>query len=171
MNWEMIGAIGETLGALGVLASLIYLGTQIRGNTRSLQAASLQSVLDGPRDRFFQPMMASKEISQIFTKGLTSPDLLDDNEKVRFFFILQEHCFQMHQVMQLYERGLLKRVDYEPWLKWVTALLRSPGGAVMWSDLSAMITPTVAKLINEQLDQYPDDPSVLETMPIFKYNG
>ena len=56
MNWEAAGAIGEIVGAIGVLATLIYLAAQIRDNTRSLQAASLQSVLDGPRDRHFLPM-------------------------------------------------------------------------------------------------------------------
>jgi hypothetical protein len=56
LDWEAVGAIGEIVGAVGVLATLIYLAAQIRDNTRSLQAASLQSVLDGPRDRYFLPM-------------------------------------------------------------------------------------------------------------------
>ncbi len=30
MNWDAIGAIAELLGAVGVIASLIYLATQIR---------------------------------------------------------------------------------------------------------------------------------------------
>jgi hypothetical protein len=30
MNWDAIGAIAELLGAVGVIASLVYLATQIR---------------------------------------------------------------------------------------------------------------------------------------------
>ena len=30
MNWDAIGAIAELLGAIGVIASLVYLGSQIR---------------------------------------------------------------------------------------------------------------------------------------------
>ncbi|MDA1372383.1 MAG: hypothetical protein O2971_16680 [Proteobacteria bacterium] len=30
MNWEAIGAIGEILGAFAVVATLVYLATQIR---------------------------------------------------------------------------------------------------------------------------------------------
>ena len=33
MNWEAAGAIGELVGAAGVIASLIYVGYQIRQNT------------------------------------------------------------------------------------------------------------------------------------------
>jgi hypothetical protein len=29
MNWDAIGAIAELLGAIGVIASLVYLATQV----------------------------------------------------------------------------------------------------------------------------------------------
>ena len=35
MNWVAIGAVGELLGALGVIATLGYLAFQIRKNTRA----------------------------------------------------------------------------------------------------------------------------------------
>ena len=41
MNWEAIGAVGETVGALAVLLTLVYLAMQIRQNTRSVQAAAV----------------------------------------------------------------------------------------------------------------------------------
>jgi hypothetical protein len=171
MDWEMIGAVGEILGALGVLASLVYLGTQIRSNTHSLQAASLQSVLDGPRDRFFKLMSTSDETSLIFIKGLKSLDLLEENENLRFWCLLIDQCFQAQQSMQLYERGLLEKVDYEAWLQWTVTLLRSPGGAAMWKQISPVITPTIAKVINEELDRNPDGRSVIELLPAFHYKG
>ncbi len=53
MNWEAIGAIGEITGALGVIASLVYLAAQIRHgsrqtelNTRSVQASAYQQLID-----------------------------------------------------------------------------------------------------------------------------
>ena len=33
MNWEAIGAIGEIIGAISVLATLIFLSSQLRQNT------------------------------------------------------------------------------------------------------------------------------------------
>ena len=35
MNWDAIGAIAELAGAIGVIASLVYVETQIRHNTRA----------------------------------------------------------------------------------------------------------------------------------------
>jgi len=54
MNWEAIGDIAELLGAVGVIASLVYLATQIRQsreqmerNTRALQAGAYQQFEQG----------------------------------------------------------------------------------------------------------------------------
>ena len=38
MNWEAIGAIGEFVGALGVITSLIYLAIQIRSDAAARRA-------------------------------------------------------------------------------------------------------------------------------------
>lgn len=42
MNWEALAATAELLGALGVLASLIYLAVQIRQNTAWLRQQAFQ---------------------------------------------------------------------------------------------------------------------------------
>ena len=171
MNWEAIGAVGEILAALGVLATLVYLAAQIRDNTRSLHAASLQSVLDGARDRYFRPMATSAESSEIFAGGLNSLDGLSDGEKRRLFYMMCEQYFQMQQVMHLHERGLLPQVDFDAWLTYTVSLARTPGGAAMWPHVEAVITPTIAKLINEELEQYPDRPSFIELVPLFRGDG
>ena len=47
MNWEAIGAIGEAIGAIAVVASLIYLAMQVRHNNALAERDSQQSVLQG----------------------------------------------------------------------------------------------------------------------------
>ena len=37
MNWDAIGAIAELLGAIGVIASLVYLAGQIRHSREQLE--------------------------------------------------------------------------------------------------------------------------------------
>jgi hypothetical protein len=39
MNWDAIAALAEVLGALAVLASLVYLATQIRQNTQMVKSS------------------------------------------------------------------------------------------------------------------------------------
>lgn len=44
MNWAAIGSIGEILGALAVVISLLYLARQIRQNSRIVKGNSVQSI-------------------------------------------------------------------------------------------------------------------------------
>jgi hypothetical protein len=46
MNWDALGAIGEIIGAAGVIVSLLYLASQVRNNSRQLRHSSAQAVLD-----------------------------------------------------------------------------------------------------------------------------
>jgi hypothetical protein len=40
MNWEAVGAVGEILGAIAVLVTLIYLATQIKQHTLATRAVT-----------------------------------------------------------------------------------------------------------------------------------
>ena len=43
MNWTAIGAIGELVGGIAVIGTLIYLATQVRQNTKINASAIRQS--------------------------------------------------------------------------------------------------------------------------------
>ena len=63
MNWEAISAIGQVLGAFGVIASLIYLGTQVRQSNRASAVAG---------------KLASAQLLREFVDSpITDPTLID----------------------------------------------------------------------------------------------
>lgn len=43
MNWDALGAIGEIVGAMAVVVTLIYLAVQVRHSAVATQAATLQN--------------------------------------------------------------------------------------------------------------------------------
>jgi hypothetical protein len=171
MSLEDLGNIGEFVAAVAVVVSLIYLAVQIRQNTRSLQAASLQSILSAPREWFFLPHAQNAEISDLFARGLNGLDNLDESEQRRFVHLMLEQCFQMQNVMQLRDRSLLSDGDYDAWLMYTASLFRTPGGSAMWPFLERVITPTIRQCLDDYLKQNPDQPSFLEVMPMFRCDG
>ena len=88
MTLNQIYNASQILAAIAVVASLIFVGLQLRQSDRTQRANSLQSVLDGYRDRTFLPGINSGEVMSIWARGLTSLNLLDANDKRRFWFIL-----------------------------------------------------------------------------------
>jgi hypothetical protein len=74
MNWDAMGAIGEIVGAIGVIATLGYLAIQTKHNTRAVNASTFQgnvaiwqdmflalSGIDAP-EAFAQGMLGSRDI-------------------------------------------------------------------------------------------------------------
>jgi hypothetical protein len=83
MNWEAVGAVGEILGAAGVIATLGYLALQIRQNTRQTQALAANAsaiALQGARKSVYE----SAEVTEFWLKGMSHPDELSEHDYYRF---------------------------------------------------------------------------------------
>jgi hypothetical protein len=54
MNWDAIAALAELLGAVAVLASLVYLAAQIRQNTQMVKSSIRQQLTTTTQDFVFK---------------------------------------------------------------------------------------------------------------------
>ncbi len=77
MNWEALGAIGETVGALGVIGTLVYLAVQIRQNTKSLRASTYQAVLDSARSDN-ELVLVHPHLERVYRVGRRDPTALTE---------------------------------------------------------------------------------------------
>jgi hypothetical protein len=82
MNWEAIGAIGESVGATGVVISLLYLATQLRHNSRATKASALDQAVED-RQRMGEITMQS-DMAPIWRIGANDYYQLTLDERVRF---------------------------------------------------------------------------------------
>ena len=85
MNWDAIGAIGETVGAIAVIATLIYLASQIRQLKQQNAQATMQHIADSMNH--FMDMLASEANASLVVQGKESYKRLSEADKLRFFAI------------------------------------------------------------------------------------
>ena len=80
MNWEAIGAVGEILGALAVVATLGYLATQIRQNTKTARSSMRQAIaemtMSTARDIVSHGELAEAFAKQMAGEALSQPERL-----------------------------------------------------------------------------------------------
>ena len=76
MNWDAIGAIAELLGAVGVIASLVYLATQIR-QSREQMAQNTSAIRAGSYQQFLP------SLGEVMHRGVDSPEMWRVSETVR----------------------------------------------------------------------------------------
>jgi len=167
MNLSDWGVVADIVSAAGIIITLVYLAIQIRGNTVIAKTSALQSMLDGGRDRTAKHVAGNSELADIVGRGLSSLDNLEEKEKLRLYFFVIEQTLQAQNVMQFHESGLVSKIDYQAWLDWATAILRTPGGRELWPQISVVITPDISKVLKEELLKTNDLPSLLEIAPIF----
>ncbi|MGI9341397.1 MAG: hypothetical protein ACR2QV_01010 [Gammaproteobacteria bacterium] len=109
MSFQDLGALGELIGAVAVVASLVYLAIQIRQNTRALEmslkstelAAFERNVDSGNRIR--EMFILNPEVAELYADGLKHFAKLEPSEKLRFGMILSNmfSAFQGAYVRQL----------------------------------------------------------------------
>ncbi len=102
MNWEAISAIGEAVGAIAVVISLVYLAVQIRQNTRqiasSMEATQLaafeRNIESGNRVREF--FLLNPSLAELYGRGRQSYSDLNPSDKVKFELMLRNVFSEVH---------------------------------------------------------------------------
>ncbi|MBM89205.1 MAG: hypothetical protein CMQ41_12590 [Gammaproteobacteria bacterium] len=73
MNWEAIGAVGEIVGALAVVITLVYLASQVRHAKETAADTNRLERSKGVRDMLISSPLNS-EFQKTLTKGLNTTD-------------------------------------------------------------------------------------------------
>lgn len=126
MNWEAIGAIGEIIGALAVVVTLIYLVIQIRQNTAAVATATYESTMSGFND--INVVVASNpELASLLDRGTQNPNLLSAEEITQFNFLLRCYANQWWKLLKLHERGSLAEGEWSTFAREAAQFLDQPG--------------------------------------------
>jgi len=100
MNWEALGAIGEIMGAITVVATLIYLSIQVRHskaaveeNTRVARISVLEQHTEA-QSRWRGRLAENRDLSGIWVAASKGVEHLDEVETLMF----QQHCIDYFNV-------------------------------------------------------------------------
>jgi hypothetical protein len=83
MNWEMISAVGQMLGAIGLIISLIYLAIQIRSQKQERRNTAMNALVTHFSD-LMRSQVENADLCEIWLRGLQDFDALDPASKLRF---------------------------------------------------------------------------------------
>lgn len=142
MTLAELGSLGEFLGGIAVVISLIYVGLQIKQNTKAVNHAYTRAVIDdsnGWRKR----LLEHPEIAELYRKGLTEPEALDPVARLRFRMLLDA----------LFDTwSYLHGADHEHaalHAPHVRGTLSRPGGARYWERERNRYSPEFVRYIDD----------------------
>ena len=150
MDWNLIAAISQVVGAAGVIASLIYVGRQVRLSNALARADAYRSVSlrvsemtsEWARDEAFLPIVRAG----IFERSARMADLSpNDQTKVILYFSTALRIFEM--IHRQVEAGVL-RPDAYGMLGGI--MFRAPLFADAWQQLRGAYSADFAGLIESR---------------------
>jgi hypothetical protein len=130
---EELGNLGEFIGGLAVIITLIYLATQVRQNTASLRAASRLEIASGYRA--VNRLEMDPDAARAYAKGLREYPDMPFEERSLFIHILGDHAVFFQGAFALYDTGQLEEGTYADYLTWFVCHLATPGGAAFWEEI------------------------------------
>jgi hypothetical protein len=139
MNLESLANVGEFVGGVFVVVSLIYLAFQVRQNTKLLRTENYGRVLD--RMSTLQSRLAvDPALNHLFVVGAQDPQRLTSAERVRFSWALYEMFgtgeFMFHQSRD-------KSLPEVVWKRWEATIgwwLSHPGIQEWWNSKPAPLS-------------------------------
>jgi hypothetical protein len=152
MNWTMIGAFGEVLGAIAVVFSLIYLARQVRDS--SLQEQRTQYFeLSKEAVAFADGIARDPGWADILLRGFQDRSALTPNEIFRFNAGLLG-LFRAYEALFLYyKEGGIHDWGAESFRSTMLDIVGMPGVQTYWKDREHWFTNEFRKEVADLIGQ------------------
>lgn len=139
MNWDAVGALGEVVGAVAVVATLAYLALQIRQSTSLARATAQREV----NTTFQSAIDRMREEPEIFQRGCVDFENLSRKDQLTFDLIVAPMIVNLDQAVRMHDEGLESLDNVETYGGVCLAILQAPG-ARYWYERVRPFTPAAA---------------------------
>jgi hypothetical protein len=104
MNWQAIGAIGEIIGGIAVIATLVYLALQLRQYSLGVNSATIQQNMIAFNE-LNRMLVDDPSLAEAFERGTTDPGSLSDEDSARYLWLLRSYVNLYENLYEQYRRG------------------------------------------------------------------
>lgn len=131
MNWEAINAVSQLVSSVAVVLSVLYLGIQVRRNTRVAKVAAQDSAASALRD-VTKPFMENPELERVWRIGLEDLKALSAGDHARFFHATHQFLKAFETIHFHHVHGLMDDQLWEGWKNLLWHYIATPGIAHYW---------------------------------------
>lgn len=130
VNWEAVGAVGESLGALAVVISLIYLASQIRVQNKESRIGSVHEIIEAFRDSV--ATVQDRDRAELVARARYEFDELSAAQRIQFIAIVQSILRVWEEAFFQYKESRLDPQIWEAMLNQWTDFFAMDGFQKVW---------------------------------------
>ena len=158
MNWDAIGAMGEILGAVAVLVTLVYLAIQIRLNTLEIRAGRVESTLKD--QALYNQLLASDEdLARIYWTAVDDVEALSVDEKRRWLHLCSIMLRNSEIAYYHHRQGYLPEAIHQSRERWIKMFMGSSGFRWWWEQYAVILDPDFVSYVERVTNEHGVGPS------------
>lgn len=150
MTLEQFAYLAQIVGVVLVIVSLVYLARQVRQNTEMARVAAGSQQVQADFD-LTDALIANRELAEVWVKGESEFDLLDEVNKRRLIFFERRAIVWWHHNYQLNERGLLSASEWTAYLGIIHAVRNRQAVQTSWQLFREGFANPFREFLDEQL--------------------
>lgn len=139
MTWDAISAVGQLLGAIAVIATLLFLALQIRQNTVSIRQQCYNDIFTR-RQEILMRISENESLHRIWQRGLAGEHLTAE-EGNRFTFISVQMFKHLEDCFVQYRSGVVAERVWNRELQMMATAVAFPGWHAWWAEASQFFLP------------------------------
>jgi len=153
MSIADLGSLGEFIGSMAVLVTLIYLALQIRQNTHATRAVSHHAVTDA-LNQLNLTLSKHDEATRIWLAGMNDRSSLNDVQRERYDSLLRAY---LHVCDTMYYQAQVGAGDHGLWeaeKRYLGMILTSDGGKNWLKENSESVSRGFRHALNPIIEKY-----------------
>jgi hypothetical protein len=133
MTLEQLGVVVQLAGTLGIIGSLIFVGAQVRQNTRATRVQVQENMTSG----YIAVVQLLTDHAEVFTRGIAATresfSSFSDADKLIYVSMLFAAFKLFENVHSQHERGFIDRASWAAWSENMLMHFHQPGVQMWWS--------------------------------------
>lgn len=150
MSLQDLGNLGEFVGAIGVVISLVYLARQMKMNTQSVRAASFNSMVENSI-RLLEHAFRDHEFAAFLARAESDPHSLSVEERVRWDAYMTAVYRHFGNLQYAHRVGTLDHQMWEAYLSTLKDHLRTPSWAMWFAEHRHVFSADLGRQVEEAL--------------------
>jgi hypothetical protein len=150
-TFQILGNLGEFVGALGVVASLVYLAQQMRQNTTSVRAASFNSMIQNSI-RLLEHAFRDSEFADFLHRAETDPESLTRGERVRWDSYMTAAFRHFGNLVYQYRVGALEEQMWKSYQRTLRDHLETPAWERWFEQHRFLFSTSLGDEVDRQLE-------------------
>ncbi len=114
MDIMELGAIGEMVGGIAVIGSLVYLAIQVGHGTRSTRSVSYQAAVSSVAE-WTRCVGADAELAVLFHDGSRDPSLLTREQRIQYVYLMASTVRNFENIYYQFDSGALDPSVWDAW--------------------------------------------------------